>query len=204
MSNDPLTRFTHREAVALFHSAEALVEAADALEWAGLDRQGLSILGTGSDAEKAVLGSAGFRTLRDLLEAVPVPPGARVRPEDAARARSAPVANAIYVYAILADSAGSEIAQVVLDPIVAAAAAAAPAGGSARTFLLYRLLDRPHPHADETLEKGGLVLWALLGNDENEEPGIARVLKKSGGELLRVQDVPFERAIALDPASGPG
>ena len=204
MSNDSLTGFMHREIVALFQSPEALVEAADALDAKGIGWTQLSILGTGTEAEAAALADAGFRPLREVLEGRNVPSGVPLDPADLARARSAPVASAIYVYATLADGAANEESKTILTPIVAAAAAAATEGaGSTHSFLLFRLLDKPAPLAEETIARGGLVLWALLGKDENQEPEISHVLRRSGGELLRIQDVPFEREIASDPLHRP-
>jgi len=204
MSNESLTRSTHREMVALFDSAQALLEAADSLDAKGIGWTQLSILGTGTEKEAATLADAGFRPLRDVLDGRGVPNGVPVDARDLARARSTEVARTLYVYATLANDAASEASKTILTPIVAAAAAAATEGaGSTHAFLLFRLLDKPAPLAEETIARGGLVLWALLGKDENQEPEISHVLRRSGGELLRIQDVPFEREIASDPMHRP-
>ena len=81
----------------------------------------------------------------------------------------------------------------ILPPIVAAAAASAKTEGSPHAFLLFRLLDKPEPHVEASLARGGLVLWVLLSDNALE---VTPALHQAGGEFLRVQYIPFDRALS--------
>ena len=188
---------SHREAVALFRSADALIDAADTLQSHGVDRARLSILGVGTQKEAEALEHAGFRTVRDILSAPDIPRIAYVQPEDVTTARAAVVSTSIYVGATLGAAIASAVSAPVLAPIVAAAVASGAAAGGAGAFLVHRLGGgRPETYVKESIAHGGLVLWVLLRNDE---PEIMHILRKAGGKEIRVQQVPSaDRVTAAD------
>ena len=186
MNDDRASSQEWREAVAIFHSPEALVAAADSLELNGVDRARLSILAAGTSGQVAALEKAGFHSVRDLLSAPDVPRMAYIEPEDVAAARGALVSGLIFVGATTGIVAASA-ASTLLAPVVAAAAASGAAGGGLGAFLVHRFGGRPETWVEEGLAHGGLVLWVLLRGDEQKVIGI---LKKAGGTSVRAQDAP--------------
>ena len=62
-------------------------------------------------------------------------------------------------------------------------------GGGAGDFLHHRLGGGlREPYVTETLAHGGVVLWVLLGHED--EPEVAHLLRKAGGRELRLEHVP--------------
>ena len=197
MNDDREANPRWREAVAIFHSIEALVDAADALESNGVDRARLSVLAAGTAEQVEALEKAGFRSVRDLLSDPYVPRTAYIQPEDVSGARGAFVSSLVFLGAtagIVAASAASPL----LAPVIAAAAASGAGGGGVGEFLIHRFGGRAETWAKEGLDHGGLVLWVFLREDEQKVTGI---LKKAGGTDVRVQDAPKP---SLEPAHRPG
>jgi hypothetical protein len=187
MNDDRQTSQPWREVVAIFHSPEALVAAADALQSNGVDRARLSVLAAGTSEQVAALEKAGFHSVRDLLSDPYVPRTAYVQPEDVATARSALVSTLVYVGATAGAVAASAAAGPLIAPIVAAAAAAGAAGGGVGAFLVHRFGGRAETWVEQGLAHGGLVLWVLLRDDEQR---VIELLKKAGGTNVRAQDAP--------------
>jgi hypothetical protein len=197
MNDDRAASLTWREAVAIFHSPQALVAAVDALELNGVDHARLSVLAAGTSEQVAALEKAGFHSVHDLLSAHNVPRTAYIDPRDVAAARGALVSGLIFVGAtagIVAASAASPL----LAPIIAAAAAAGATGGGVGAFLLHRFGGRAETWVEEGLSHGGLVLWVFLRDDEQK---VVEILSKAGGTNVRAQDAPTPW---LEPAQKQG
>lgn len=177
---------SHREAVALFPSREAALEAVDLLQSHGVDQARISILGRGGDEEASAFEREGFGTLRDILDKADALDSLYPEAWDGAAARSAPVSSRVYVAA----APRTPVAPPVLGPLVAAAiASAGEDGGGAGDFLHHRLGGGlREPYVTETLAHGGVVLWVLLGHED--EPEVAHLLRKAGGRELRLEHVP--------------
>lgn len=186
MNDDPETVGTWREAVAIFHSAEALVAAADALQLNGVDRARLSVLAAGTAGQVEALEKAGFHSVRDLLSAPYAPRTAYMAPEDVAHARSALISALVFVGATAGAAVASAAAGPLVLPMVAAAAAAGAGGGGVGAFLVHRF-GRAETWVEEGLAHGGLVLWVFLRDDEQK---VIEILKKAGGTDVRAQDAP--------------
>jgi len=199
MNDDRSAGREWREAVAVFPSVKALVDAADALQSDGVDRARLSVLAAGTHEQVEALEKAGFKSVRDLLSDPDVPRTAYIQPEDVTGARGAFVSGLVFLGAtagIVAASAASPL----LAPVIAAAAAAGGAGGSIGAFLIHRFGGRAETWAEEGLAHGGLVLWVFLRNDEEKVTGI---LEQAGGTNVRVQDAPKPWLEPAHPSGAP-
>lgn len=180
-----------REAVALFPSAQAMMAAVALLPSHGVDRSRLTILGTGSGDERAMLERDGFGTLKDVLDSPDALDPLFPQVLDAVAAYSAPVSSRVYV-----GTKGKEkAAPTVLGPAVAAAIAAADALENAMgVFLRHRLGGLPEPFVRDSLAQNGTVLFVLLGHDD--APDVTHLLRTAGGRELRLQHVPSAAEIA--------
>lgn len=154
-----------REAVGVFDTREALQNAIDELSLAGFERHELSLM-------------ADDETIRNELGHVPgsaeeakhdpaMPRQSYVSPEETGSAQGAAIGIPAYVGAVLATGAALATGGTAL-AAAAAAAAAGAAGGGLGGILSGWVGDQRNEPLRQHLEKGGILLWVNLRNDERE------------------------------------
>lgn len=173
-----------REAVAVFADANALETAVDALEAAGFNRAGISVLGTDHAGDFI---HQTYRSVVDIEDDKNAPQAAYV----SADSRVEGEAEAVAVPFLIGGLAGAA-AVAASGGILAAAIAATILGGAAGAglgSLLVRAV--AHRHAAEIerqLALGGLVLWVNVPNEEAEQRALA-ALNKAGGRDVHVHTI---------------
>lgn len=185
ISKDPSGTTANREIVAIFHSADAFAEAAGALQANGIDRARLSVLATGTEKQGVALRAAGFKSVRDVLDAPNVPRTSYTQPEDITTAKGTVVSTLIYVGATL----GAGLAAAAAGPIIAGAIASGAVGGGIGAYLDHRFGGKHGRYLEQSLAHGGLVLWVHL-NEGDDEQRIIDLLTKNGGQDARSQEAP--------------
>ncbi|MEQ8964246.1 MAG: hypothetical protein RID91_00350 [Azospirillaceae bacterium] len=181
MSEDTDAQLT-REAVGVFHSAQALQDAIDELLRSGFDRANLNLL-AGDEAVQAKLGHI-YRKIEEAEDDPEAPRRAYVAPEAYGDLEGGIVGTLIYLPAIVAT--GAVVASGGGIPAAIAAAALGAGGGGVVGGALAKLIGRQH--ADEVqaaLEAGGLLLWVTTGTPEAEAKAVA-ILKRHSGDDVHV------------------
>jgi hypothetical protein len=192
-----------REAVAVFHSANDLQNAIDALLRSGFHRAALSLLAN----EAEVVSKLGhvYHKTGDLVADPAVARAAYVSPEAVGDGQGAIIAALMYV-----------AAGVLMGPVAAArgsfaslAAAAALGGGAAGllgSWLAKLIGDRHAKRVEEHLNRGGLLLWVRTWNRDQEHRAV-RILEHCSGEDVHIQSchggvcVPSRDPSDLNPIS---
>jgi hypothetical protein len=168
--------------VGVFHDEKALEDAIDELQECGFDRAEISLLASDrAVAEK--LGHAYVRVaeLEDELAAARV---AYVSKEDYGAAEGGLISGLVYVGALA--GAGAVVASG--GALGGALLAAALSGGTGGVlgFGLARWLEHKRAEGlDRQLQKGGLLLWVHVGEDERADRAI-EILKKHAAEDVHV------------------
>lgn len=171
-----------REAVGVFHDAEALEAAVDGLMSHGFDRAEISLL-AGEHAVEAKLGEH-YRRVQDLEDDPEAPRRAFVSTEAIGDAQGALIGGLIYLGG--AATAGALVATG--GSLIGAAAAAAlggGAGGLIGSVLAGLVGDRHAQGLQEQLDRGGLLLWVRTRDDEHEEKALS-LLQDAGASDVHV------------------
>ena len=187
-----------REAVGVFHDRESFVNAVDDLMSAGFDRADLSLL-AGEQAVEEKLGRD-YRRIEELADDPKVPRAAYVSHHTLAEGKTAVIGGLAYIGAVV--GAGAAVASG--GTLAAAIAAAALAGGGSGLVggWLAQFLGQDHAASlQEQLERGGLLLWVHVRDQEREERAL-EILKRAGGTHVHVHELPGSRDPADNPLSG--
>jgi hypothetical protein len=177
-----------REAVGIFHDADALETAIDELLSAGFDRADLSLLAS----ERAVEDKLGHRYQRvDALADDPgAPRVAYVSTEAIGGAEGALVGGLVYVGALVAS--GAVVASGgTLAAVIAAAALAGGGGGLIGSLLAKRVGWHHASYLHEQLEHGGLLLWVHLEKSIDEKRAV-EILRKYSADGVHLHGAPIE------------
>lgn len=174
-----------REAVAVFHSADAMQAAIDELLSSGFDRAYLNLL-AGEEAVQEKLGHM-YRRVQDEEDDPAAPRTTYVEPEAFADAEGGVLGALIYVPALIATGA-----VVASGGTIAAAAAAAALGGGGGGLIgavLARLIGEHHArYLQDQLDHGGLLLWVLTPSEGMEKRAVD-VLSRHAGDDVHVHGV---------------
>jgi hypothetical protein len=170
----------HREVVAIFPTEKSFSDAIDVLQSSGVDRARISVLATGTPEAGSTLRAAGFSTVEDLLDAHGVPRSVYVQPEDVGSVKGMVVSGLVYVGATVGAGLAAVATGAVLLAMIAAAAASGAAGGSLGAFLTRRLGAERAGYIEQSLAHGGLILWVVVADSE-DEARIVALLKAGGG-----------------------
>ena len=173
------------EVVAVFQSNDALVNAVDALELHGVDRARLTCLPAGSKEQDEALRAAGFKSVRDLLDAPGVPRTAFMDPGDIAAAKGAVISGLVFVAATLSVAVASAAIGPIIAPMVASAVAGGSAGGALGAFLDHRFGGHYARYVRESLEHGGLVLSCGYARAEGEQEIVNPMKRRAAARCER-------------------
>jgi hypothetical protein len=184
-----------REAVGVFHDRDSFLRAVDDLLTAGFDRADLSLLAS----ERAVedkLGHA-YKKVQELEDDAAVPRVAFVDDHSLTIGRTGIIGGLAYIGAVAA--AGAVVASGGALAATIAAAAIAGGGGGAIGAIGARLLGRDRAKAlKEQLERGGLLLWVRVRDDEAKRRA-SEILTSNGAEDVHVHDLPRSEIPADNP-----
>jgi hypothetical protein len=175
-----------REAVGIFHSAEALQGAIDELLSSGFHRAELSLLAS----EAAVVEKLGhlYRKVDELADDPDVPRAAYVAGEDIGDAEGGIIGGLAYVGATVA--AGAVVASGgTLLAVIAGTALAGGAGGLIGSLLARWIGEHHANHLQEQIDRGGLLLWVRTRDAAREERATA-ILGKYSAEQVHVHGLP--------------
>lgn len=190
---------TSTEAIGLFHDAQSLQEAVDALLTHGFDHSSLSVLAS----ERAIATKLGhaYASTSELEDDPDVPRVDYVPDETIGNAEGGIIAAAAYFPAVI----GSLMTAASGGTLLGVAAVAAVAGGTGAGVgaLLARRIGREHTrHLDEHIQHGGLVLWVRTPDREHEQAALD-ILCKHGGEHVRLHTMPPTKPLASIPTRQP-
>lgn len=177
--------FAVREAVAVFASELAFMDAIDALERSGFDRSDISVLANVPakvDGMRSV-----FRDAHALEDNGNVPRAAFVAPASRAEAEAAAVGLPVYVGVV-----GGLFAAVASGGTLAFALPAAIAGGLAGGGIgaigAFAIARRHRGTVEHQLQNGGILLWVRTRDDEREKTAV-EILQRSGGADIHIHEV---------------
>ena len=169
-----------REAVAVFRDERSLQRAVDDLLISGFDRSAVSLL-AGQQAVEASLRHA-YRSVADLEDDPSVPRVHYAGTDSRTEATGAVMGGFAYVGAcasagVVAASGGSALAALL---------AVAATGGVAGLLGVgvARLIARHHAqHLQNQFDKGGLVLWVRVANDDQERDALEILMQHEAGDI---------------------
>jgi hypothetical protein len=176
-----------REAVGVFDDPRSLQAAIDELEENGFMRHELSIL-----APQGVVGEQLTRRYAHVSHAAddPAAPRTVFMPEEIiGEIEGSAIGIPLYISAIagtciVAGAGGTLLATL-------AAAAAAGAGGAAIGTLFARYIAKNHAQKlQEHIERGGMLLWAAVRDDEQEKRA-RRILAHHSAHDIHVHEIPL-------------
>jgi uncharacterized protein YdbL (DUF1318 family) len=174
-----------REAVGVFHSAQQLECAVEALEENGFDRAEISLLAS-QEAVREKLGHH-FYDAKSLEDDPKVPRTAFVSTASVGDAEGALIGGLTYVGALAA--AGAVVASGGALAMTLAAAMTGGASGGLIGGLLAGIVGEQHAAAlQRQLERGGLLVWVRTAT-EAEEARACKVLAGNGGEDVHVHTI---------------
>jgi hypothetical protein len=190
--DEVLGRVRVREVAGVFREREPLEAAVADLTTAGFDRNDIDLMAT-SDAIKEKLGTL-YIAAEDLADVPRAPRRAFVAREDVV----IPAAGLAGLLSFVGATVGA-FSVVASGGAVAAAAAAAAIGGAATGGLgalgLSRFLEeRRAKELEALLATGGIILWVRVRSPEQEDKA-QEILRKHGGEAVRVHEVEIEKRL---------
>ncbi|MGE0666186.1 MAG: hypothetical protein AB7O49_06475 [Sphingomonadales bacterium] len=176
---------TRREAVAVFRSAEHLECAIDELLSSGFDRAELSLLAA-QDAVEEKLGHH-YQKVAELEDDMAVPRTCYVSTGARGDAEGALMGGLLYVGAVAA--AGLVLASGgTLAAALATAAVSGGTGGAIGAVLAWLVGEHHAEYLQEQLDRGGLLLWVQLRDDDHERAAL-RILDKHSGRDVHAHAV---------------
>lgn len=184
-----------REAVAVFHDYQTLQDAIDDLLNAGFEYSDISLLAS----EKAVQEKLGHRyeKISELEDDPDVPRVAYADRDSLVEGRAALAGGLGYIGAVAA--AGAIVATGgTLAAIIAGAVIAGGSGGVIGTLAARWLGKDRASDVQSQLEKGGLLLWVRLRDEEVERRAL-RVLTRLSADDVHVHELPAPK----DPEGAP-
>jgi hypothetical protein len=195
---DVLDRVRVREVAGVFREREPLEAAIADLTIAGFDRSDIDLMAT-SDAIEQKLGTL-YVAAEDLADVPRAPRRAFVAREDIV----IPTAGVASLLSFVGAALGA-FSIVASGGAVAAAAAAAALGGATTGGLgalaLSRYLEQQRAKELEALlVTGGIILWVRVRSPDREDKA-QDILRKHGGEAVRVHEVEIEKRLEDLPLS---
>lgn len=186
----PVTR-PSREIVGLFHSAQALEKAVQELASAGWDRAEMSLLG---GRELATHHGAGKQDSEQMADDPATDRGLVVSKDDVRQVRTLTAGLAGVVGAFLTAGATIMSGGAALAAIIGAAAVG---GGAAAAVEAVgnRENDERNAYLRQQLARGGILLWALL-REPQDEAKARDILQRNGADDIHVHEAnapPTER-----------
>ncbi|MCU4652968.1 hypothetical protein N8I71_09005 [Roseibacterium sp. SDUM158016] len=174
-----------REVVAVFHDAEKLEAAANALLKAGVPERRLSLLGDKETVAKRL--GHHFEPV-ELMEDDPrIPQSAFVFKEDRQAAEAVAIGLPMYVGAM-----GGALMLVASGGALAAVLLAAAAGGTVGAGLgavIAEAIGKTHAdRMEENLRNGGILLWVFV-EDAAEEQEAIEILEREGGTDVHAHEI---------------
>lgn len=186
-----------REAVGVFHDLPSFRDAVDDLLNAGFDRSDLSLLAS-TEAVEDKLGHA-YRKIQELEDDPSVPRAAYVGDHSLAEGRTGVIGGLAYIGAML--GVGAVVASGGTLAAAIAAAALAGGGGGVLGGLAARYLGRKQAeNLQKQLERGGLLLWVRVRDDEREKQAV-EILERYRAENVHVHEIPVSERAARNPLS---
>lgn len=187
-----------REAVGVFHDADAFQTAVEDLMSVGFDRADLSLLASDQAVEEK-LGHA-YQKVQELEDDATVPRAAYAGNHSLAEGRTGIVGGLAYIGAVAA--AGAVVASGGGLAAVIAAAAIAGGGGGLLGGWAAGFLGRDRAkQIQHQLDHGGLLLWVHV-RDATQEERAVDLLKRNGAEDVHVHDIPASDDPNANPLSG--
>jgi hypothetical protein len=181
----PKTGNTVREVVAVFHDAEKLEAAANALLKAGVPERRLSLLGDKETVAKRL--GHHFEPVEMMEDDPRIPQSAFVFKEDRQAAEAVAIGLPMYVGAM-----GGALMLVASGGALAAVLLAAAAGGTVGAGLgavIAEAIGKTHAdRMEENLRNGGILLWVFV-EDAAEEQEAIEILEREGGTDVHAHDI---------------
>ncbi len=177
---------TIREAVAVFHDAESLRNAADELMLHGFDRSDLSLLAPHREVERK-LGHM-YDKVSDIEDEPRVATQAYIGTDSITEGKAFAVGGLFFVGAVSA--MGAIVASG--GTIAAALIGAATVGGAGGVIgaLLARFLGKNQADLlNDQIEHGGILLWVHTKDEEHEKRAV-EILSKTSAIDVHVHDMP--------------
>lgn len=191
-------RETVREAVGVFHDADAFENAVEDLTSSGFDHSELSLL-AGAEAIEQKLGHA-YRKIQELEDDPTVPRAAYVGNHSLAIGRTGVIGGLAYVGAMV--GVGAVVASG--GSLAAAIAGAAVAGGGSGVLGAWAAQYLGGDRAEtlqQQLDRGGLLLWVHVRDAAHEKRAVD-ILTRTGAKDVHVHDLPGSRDPADNPLTG--
>jgi hypothetical protein len=175
-----------REAVAVFDDVETMEAAIDELLRSGFDRAELSLV-AGEDTVVKELGHM-YAKVEQVEDDTTVPRAAFVSEQSIGEAEGALVSGLFYVGAVAAAGAVVASGGAVLAAIGGAVIAGGVGGYIGAAFASW--LDEHHArYLQEQLDRGGLLLWVRIWNNDREKKAV-RILNGHSAHDVHVHGVP--------------
>ncbi len=175
-----------REAVAVFPTEQALIDAIEMLEQAGFDRAEISILAPESAAADRSLAEL-YKDVRRLEDDSNVPRSAYHSPHSRAEGEAAVVALPVYVGGFgglfAAVATGGMLAFTI--PLVIAGGLT---GGGLGAVCVYAIARRHRNSVERQMAEGGFLLWVRTRNRDQAARAI-RALAGAGGIDVHLHEV---------------
>lgn len=179
-----------REVVGVFRDESAFEAAVDDLQENGFDRADISLLAS----EQAILDKLGhaYRKVSELEDDGAVARVAYVSKEDYGAAEGGLISGLVYVGALA--GAGAVVASGgALGGALLAAALWGGAGGAVGLALARWLDHQRASRLSEQIEKGGLLLWVHVRDEEHEKMAMD-VLTRNGADDVHAHDLTLAKA----------
>ncbi len=188
ISNSSPTEPPHalREAVGVFHDVESFEAAIDELMRSGFHRSDISLLANDKDVENK-LGHK-YRRTTELEDDADAPRASYIDEESIVEGKSVIVNGLAYVGAIgtvaLIISSGGSLAWAI-------------AGG----YIANRLGKRHTDRLQSQLDKGGLLLWVHLRDDDYAQRA-EDILRMRSSDDVHIHDIPIDHVSEGNPLHG--
>lgn len=186
-----------REAVGVFDDAGAFERAVEALESAGFDRAGISVLGTHEEVRDRI--GRHYRSIVEVADSSGAPHASYVSSGSIHEGEAAAIGVPFYVVGLASAAAvvasGGSLALAIGATVVGGGMAAGVGAVLARAIA--------HGHADRVrgqLERGGIVLWVTTPDDAAYERA-RKVLERSGAAHVHSHRVAGRWGLAARPLS---
>jgi hypothetical protein len=189
MTDEPLdpgaVTFEVREAVGVFHDAERLEDAIDALQRAGFDRAQLNLVASRAAAERKL--GRPIDDLHELEDEPLIPFASGVDRHELAEGQAAVTAGLAGLGSLVA--IGTMVATGGSLALVLGVGALAGGLGGGLGAPLARALGARHAATIRAqLDRGGLLLWAMLRDPVQERRAVA-ILEAHGAEDVHVHTI---------------
>ena len=187
-----------REVAGVFHSRQALNDAAQALLLAGFDRADIDVM-AGLDAVGRRLGFV-YVASEELADIPQVPRRPFVAPEDIISTKAMTVGIFVFVGA-----AASALAVIAAGGSTALTVVAAALGGVLTGGLAAWLMGRAFKRKQEeslaaTMADRGIVLWVRVRSITQEDDA-RRILQENGGRAIRIHEIDLSKSTDDIPLS---